>query len=114
MSFGNETEDLEEYERCICRGKVTVLQRRRNFHQIGAYEIETSETTQYGEGEEVVDTKIDGDDNEIALNSQFILDVLGSIGGDSIVFEIGEKTTPVIIKPKTDDGFLHIIMPLKI
>ncbi|MBU0727186.1 DNA polymerase III subunit beta [Patescibacteria group bacterium] len=74
----------------------------------------TTETTQYGEGEITMSTKIDGADNEIALNSQFLLDVLGNIGEDNVVIEIGEKITPIIIKPKDKDDYIHIIMPLKI
>lgn len=74
----------------------------------------TTETTQYGEGEVKLKTKTEGQDGEIALNSQFILDVLGSIGGSEITFKIGEKITPVIITPKEKSDYTHIIMPLKI
>lgn len=76
--------------------------------------IITTESTQYGEGEITLETKIDGEDNEIALNSQFLLDALGSVGKDKIVIEIGEKIAPVILKPKDSKGYTHIIMPLKI
>ena len=74
----------------------------------------TTETTQYGEGEITLKIKTEGEDNEIALNSQFILDVLNNIGGEEITCEIGEKITPVIIRPKNKDNYTHIIMPLKI
>jgi len=76
--------------------------------------IVTTESTQYGEGEITLDTKIEGDNNEIALNSQFLLEALGSIGSNNIIFEIGEKTAPVTLKPKEGKGYTHIIMPLKI
>ena len=74
----------------------------------------TTETTQYGEGEITLKTKTEGEDNEIALNSQFILDVLNSIGGKEVILEMGEKITPIIIKPKEKSDYTHIIMPLKI
>lgn len=76
--------------------------------------IVTTETTQYGEGEVTIKAKIDGENNEIALNSQFLLDVLGNIGGEGVVVEIGEKITPIIIRPKEKNDYTHIIMPLKI
>ncbi len=76
--------------------------------------IVTTESTQYGEGEITLDTKIDGESNEIALNSQFLLDALGSIGKDKVILEIGDKIAPVILKPKEGKGYTHIIMPLKI
>jgi DNA polymerase-3 subunit beta len=74
----------------------------------------TTESTQYGEGEITLDAKIDGEKNEIALNSQFLLDALGNIGDNKVLLEVGEKTTPVILKPKEGTGYTHIIMPLKI
>lgn len=81
---------------------------------VGGKVVVTTESTQYGEGEITLDTKIEGKDNEIALNSQFLLDALGNIGSSKITFEIGEKTTPVVLKPKEGSGYTHIIMPLKI
>ena len=74
----------------------------------------TTESTQYGEGEITLETKISGEDNEIALNSQFLLEALGSVGKDKVILEIGEKIAPVILRPKDAKGYTHIIMPLKI
>jgi len=74
----------------------------------------TTESTQYGEGEITLETKIEGETNEIALNSQFLLDALGSIGTDKVNLEIGDKIAPVILKPKDVKDYTHIIMPLKI
>ncbi len=74
----------------------------------------TTESTQYGEGEITLETKVEGEDNEIALNSQFLLDALGSVGKDKVALEIGDKIAPVILKPKDAKGYTHIIMPLKI
>lgn len=74
----------------------------------------TTDVTQYGVGEVEIKTKTEGVDNEIALNSQFILDVLGSIGTNEVVIELGDKTKPAILKPSGKDDYIHIIMPLKI
>ena len=72
----------------------------------------TTDVTQYGAGEIVIKTPVKGE-GEIALNSQYILDALTSIGEREVTFKIGEKIKPVIITPKKE-GYLHIIMPLKI
>ena len=76
--------------------------------------IITTESTQYGEGEITLDTQIEGENNEIALNSQFLLEALGSVGASKVNLEIGDKIAPVILKPKDSKGYVHIIMPLKI
>lgn len=74
----------------------------------------TTDTTQYGVGEIEIKTKTEGGNNEIALNSQFVLDVLGNINTDVVVLELGEKTSPAILKPANKTDYVHIVMPLKI
>ncbi len=74
----------------------------------------TTESTQYGEGEIVLDVKVEGGDNEIAVNSQFLLEALSHVGAGKIAMEIGEKVAPILIKPDQEVGYTHIIMPLKI
>ena len=74
----------------------------------------TTESTQYGEGEIVLDVKVDGEDNEIAVNSQFLLEALSHIGVGKITLEIGEKVAPILLNSGQEKGYTHIIMPLKI
>lgn len=74
----------------------------------------TTDTTQYGVGEIEMKTKIEGADNEIALNSQFVLDVLSNIGANEVVLELGDQTAPAIVRPSGKDDYTHIVMPLKI
>jgi len=76
--------------------------------------IITTDTTQYGVGEVEIKTKSEGGSNEIALNSQFMLDVLANIGPNDVVLELGEKTSPAIIRISGKEDYVHIIMPLKI
>jgi len=76
--------------------------------------IVTTDTTQYGVGEVEIKTKVEGGENEIALNSQFLLEVLGNIGASEVVIELGEKTSPAIVRIGDKDDYIHIIMPLKI
>lgn len=76
--------------------------------------IVTTDVTQYGVGEVEIKTKTEGQSNEIALNSQFILDILGHIGTNEVIIELGDKTKPAILKPSGKDDYIHIIMPLKI
>ena len=81
---------------------------------IGDKVLITTDTTQFGAGEITLNTKVNGSDAEIALNSQFLLDVLGNIGGSDVMIEIGEKVTPIIVRLKDKTDYTHIIMPLKI
>jgi len=74
----------------------------------------TTQATQFGSGEEVLETNISGIDNEIALNSEFMLDVFSTISDHEVSIEIDTSLSPVIIKVPKIDNFLHIIMPLKL
>ena len=74
----------------------------------------TTDTTQYGVGEVEIKTKVEGENNEIALNSQFILDVLNNVGTDEVMIELGESVNPAILRPSGKEDYTHIIMPLKI
>ncbi len=74
----------------------------------------TTDTTQYGVGEVELAVRIDGVENEIALNSQFLLDVLGTLGTSEVDIQLGEKTNPAIVRPGGKEEYTHIVMPLKI
>ncbi len=74
----------------------------------------TTDKTQFGDGEINITTAVNGDECEIALNSQYILDLLSNLSSKEIVFKIGEKTSPVINQEKEVDNYIYIIMPLKI
>ncbi len=58
--------------------------------------------------------KINGENNKVALNAQYILDVLSSIHDDNVAVEMVDKVNPVAIKPLKKGDYVHIIMPLKL
>ena len=76
-----------------------------------------SDETKVGEEKSHVMVKMEGDDNKISLNSQYLLDVLTYIHADNISFEISDKVSPAVIRPiekKTEKDYVYIIMPLKV
>ena len=75
--------------------------------------VVATEETQIGEERAEVPIKIKGENNKIALNAQFLLDLLSNIGTDKVRLEIDSKLAPAVIKPEKKDDYVHIIMPLK-
>lgn len=73
----------------------------------------TTESTQYGVGEEKIVVEVEGE-GRIALNSQFMLDVLGNLNSKEVLLKIGDETKPALFTSKDSQGYVHIIMPLKI
>ncbi|MBT5017000.1 DNA polymerase III subunit beta [Candidatus Peregrinibacteria bacterium] len=77
--------------------------------------IISTDETQIGEGTAEVDVKIEGNNNKVALNAQYILDCLSHINDETIDLAIDNKLSPVTIKPeKKEARYTHIIMPLKL
>jgi len=74
----------------------------------------SSDETKVGEEKAEILIKIKGENNKIALNSQYLLDVLTYISDDKILFLMNDKVSPAVIKPLKGDGYVYIIMPLKV
>lgn len=55
-----------------------------------------------------------GDDLEIAFNAKFILDGLAVMNSQKITLELAGPLSPGIIRPKADQDYLYIIMPLRL
>lgn len=79
----------------------------------GKLSISTDET-RVGEERAEISVKIEGENNKIALNAQYLLDVLNCVHGDRILLEIEDKLSPAVVKSVDDKDYVYIIMPLKI
>jgi DNA polymerase III subunit beta len=109
------TVDTSDFARLVKR--VNLFARENDnkvlleFHQ-NSLQV-TTPATQIGEEEGTLPISLTGEENKIALNSEFILHILNNIGSDQTEITINDKATPALFKSLEDDGFLHLIMPLK-
>jgi len=67
-----------------------------------------------GENEVEIEAKIKGEENEIAFNGRYLLDFLGSIEEDDVLFEMTGPLNPGVFKLPKDPDYLHIIMPIRV
>jgi len=74
----------------------------------------SSETPQIGTNQSEIETKVEGEDLEIAFNCRFLLDFLGSVEGEEIIFEANDSLSPGVFKIAGDSSLTHIIMPVRI
>lgn len=74
----------------------------------------SSQTPSLGENIVTVDAKMTGEENEIAFNARYLLDVLSHIPGEELVFGMTGPLNPGVFRIKGDDTFLHLIMPIRI
>ena len=75
--------------------------------------INTDET-KVGEEKAYLDITMTGENNKIALNSQYLMDVLSFLDTEKVCIELNDKLSPAVIKPCKEEGYVYIIMPLKI
>ncbi|MGL5830844.1 MAG: DNA polymerase III subunit beta [Candidatus Altimarinota bacterium] len=81
----------------------------------GKVQVATDET-KVGEEKAELSGKVEGENNKIALNSQYLLDALNYIQAEEITLELDDKLSPAVIKitKEEEKTYMYIIMPLKI
>ena len=67
-----------------------------------------------GEGTENVDAIFNSADMNISFNSRYLIDIASQIEGDSIVINLKDAGSPVLIKDLLDKNSFHVVMPMKI
>lgn len=76
--------------------------------------ILSANAPQVGENACEVEATLEGDENEIAFNSRFLLEFLGSVDAKELAFEMTGPLNPGVFKIPGDDSYLHIIMPVRV
>lgn len=107
----------EEFELAVRR--VSIFAKENNQHMKldflndGTLTVST-DSTQIGEEKTTIPVKVDGANNQIALNADYVLDLLGSLSKEETVqIELEGKLSPAVFKKEKSDDFVHLIMPLK-
>jgi len=71
-------------------------------------------TPEYGEGYEETSVKKEGDDISIGLNAQYLMDVLKATDNEEVILSMSDPFKPVLMKPVGDNGYLCVIMPMRL
>lgn len=67
-----------------------------------------------GNVKEEVFTERQGDGLDIGFNSKYLLDVLKAVPDEFIVMEMTSSVSPCLIKPLEGDGFIYMVLPVRI
>lgn len=73
----------------------------------------TSTSDQLGENITALKSLIKGDENEIVFNYKYLLDGLNNLSSKTAVFEIIDNKSAGILKSKSDEEYVYIVMPIK-
>ncbi len=66
-----------------------------------------------GEGEAVIECRKEGEDNRIAFNIRYLMDLLKALTDQEIELGLNSQTEPAVFRTKEKD-FLHVIMPIQV
>ena len=71
-------------------------------------------STNSGDGNEVVPAKYDGEDLAIGFNSKYLIDIASEIEDKNLIFSLKNSTSPVLVFDNADKNSFYVIMPMKI
>lgn len=76
--------------------------------------IVSANTPQVGENTVEVEAEAVGEDNQIAFNARYLLEILSNVSEDRLSFEMTGPLSPGVFKIVNDNTFLHLIMPIRL
>ena len=76
--------------------------------------ILTSQNADFGSARDEIEIEYSGDDMTMGFNCRFFIETLQIMEGDVIEASISSENSPCLITSEEDDGFLSIIMPMKL
>lgn len=74
----------------------------------------TTATQDVGSTQEIVKAQVEGADVEIGFNSYYVNEGLSAIDSDEVALEVQTSLKPGIIRGAGDEGYLYLVMPVRI
>ena len=71
-------------------------------------------STNSGDGNEVVAAKYDGEEIAIGFNSKYLIEIASEVEDKNLVFSLKNSTSPVLVFDNSDKNSFYVIMPMKI
>jgi DNA polymerase-3 subunit beta len=73
----------------------------------------SSESGELGKNIVGLPSLVEGQSGALILNYHYILDCLNSIESDEVIIRVVDDNSPTLINPKTQEGLVYLIMPIK-
>ena len=76
--------------------------------------IVSANSPSIGEDMVEIEAATKGEENEIAFNAKYLLDVLSVLDDEEVIFEMNGPLNPGIFRIPEDKNFFHLIMPIRV
>ncbi|MBI5286298.1 MAG: DNA polymerase III subunit beta [Deltaproteobacteria bacterium] len=67
-----------------------------------------------GEAREEIEVDYKGEGMEIGFNARYIMDALEVMRQEEVILELKDQLSPALLKPFAEEGYLYIVMPVRI
>jgi len=76
----------------------------------------SSQSADVGESRETIAVDYTGADLTIGFNAQYLLDFLGVVATEEIIFELKDEQSPALMKPAGEDNasYRYVVMPMRL
>ena len=75
--------------------------------------IVVSANAEIGDHVGQVEADVEGDGTSIAFNAKYLADVLANVEAEQFAIELQGPLAPGVFKPVGDDGYVHVVMPVR-
>ena len=75
--------------------------------------ITMAAAAEVGDTEAQVEAQVEGDPLTIAFNARYLQEALANVDGERIGFEFSGPLSPGVLRPIGDEGYVHVIMPVR-
>ena len=73
----------------------------------------SSRAEELGDNLGEIDARVEGGgEAKIAFNSKYLADVLDVLGSGEVALETSTPSSPGVLKPLVNDGYIHVVMPM--
>jgi DNA polymerase-3 subunit beta len=74
----------------------------------------SSQNPELGEAKEEVPVEYKGKSLAIGFNARYLIDGLQAIDGDEVRLELGDDSSPGVVRPASGSAYTAVIMPMRI
>ncbi|MFY9572051.1 MAG: DNA polymerase III subunit beta [Blastocatellia bacterium] len=76
----------------------------------------TSQSADVGEAKEMIPLDYSGESISIGFNAQYVLDFLGVVGTDEVLFEFKDEQSPALLRPsgEGESDYKYVVMPMRL
>jgi len=104
-------EEIEKAVRVVSLFSSRIQDIKLNFQSSSGKINISAGSSEIGEGESIIEGKIEGRGLELIFNWRYLLDGISMIKSSELIFGINNSQSPAILKPVGSGDYFYILMP---